>query len=125
MHRRALLWFVAFGALATASCLSPTLPLPPPEPPELVHLKADGGWDISGTCLAGSLVTIFNEQTGKGVVVEDRDNNGNYRIDIDGTACDLLWIAQDLGSESSARTSFVLQERTSAGIVDPSECIPR
>ena len=125
MHRRTWLRLLAAcGALAIASCVSPTLPLPPPEEPDVIHASTTitGTWEVSGTCLAGGLVTVFNERTGRGVVIEDRANTGRYRVDLKADPCDLGWVAQELGQDTSARTTFVIQERTSAGPVDLSAC---
>jgi hypothetical protein len=125
MHRRTLLRLVlAFAAVATASCLSPTLPLPPPEQPDVIRPSAmiAGSWEVSGTCLVGAIVTVFNEQTGRGVVIEDRNNSGRYRVDIAADLCDLAWVSQELNQETSARTTFVMQERTAAGLADAGDC---
>jgi hypothetical protein len=125
MHRRTLLRLVvAFGIMTTASCLSPTLPLPPPEQPEVIRpsVTTTGSWEISGTCLAGAIVTVFNEETGRGVVIEDRNNTGRYRVELAADFCDFAWVSQELNQEDSARTTFVIQERTAAGLADAGDC---
>jgi hypothetical protein len=125
MHRRTLLRLVAvLGVVATASCLSPTLPLPPPDQPDVIEQSATipGNWEISGTCLVGGLITVFNERTGHGVVVEDRNNTGRYRVELQADLCDLAWVSQELNQEISARTTFVIQERTTAGLADAGDC---
>jgi hypothetical protein len=116
--------FAAALALALAGCLSPTLPLPPPEPPDMITPDATGSgeWTISGPCLAGALVTVFNENSGVGAVVEDRDRDGRYEVRLEATACDLAWVEQVIGEDETARTTFVVQERTPSGPLDPSAC---
>ncbi|MFT3770802.1 MAG: hypothetical protein QM820_35715 [Minicystis sp.] len=90
--RRRLLFpvFVLAAALAlpTASCLSPTLPLPPPEQPSTITAGVDGTWDVFGACHPGAMVTVFNEKTGLGVVFEDRALSGSYHVTIAGAECD-------------------------------------
>ncbi len=79
MRRRALLPLAALAVFAifVASCLSPTLPLPPPQV-ETVATTSDGQWQVSGSCLPGALITVFNTKTAHGVVVEDTANAGFY-----------------------------------------------
>ncbi|MDC0747062.1 hypothetical protein [Polyangium mundeleinium] len=125
MGRRSLLRFLAAAFLAALpGCLSPTLPLPPPEPPDAISPQAatPGLWTISGPCLEGAIVIVFNERTGMGAVVEDRDRDGRYEVAIEAELCDLAWVAQDLGEDESARTTFVIQDRTPSGPADPSAC---
>lgn len=116
---------LAFAVAALlGGCLSPTLPLPPPEPPDQISPQAatPGMWTIEGTCTAGALVTVFDEKTGVGVIVEDRDGDGRYQVELEASACDLAWVAQQVDTEESSRTSFVIQELTPSGPKDPNAC---
>ncbi|MDI1451214.1 hypothetical protein [Polyangium sp. 6x1] len=125
MGRRSLFrLFAAAFLVALPGCLSPTLPLPPPEAPDTISPQAatPGMWTISGSCLQGAIVIVFNERTGAGSVVEDRDGDGRYEVTIEAEVCDLAWVAQDLGEDESARATFVVQERTPSGPIDPSAC---
>ena len=112
MRPRRLLTVLALAALSTlaaSSCLSPTLPLPPPEVPSSITAGADPGtWDVSGDCDYGALVTVFNETTGRGVVVEDRARVGVYRVTLEGAKCDAAWVRQEVGGEESTSQTFVL-----------------
>lgn len=110
--RRASLFFAALVVLATtASCLSPTLPLPPPEQPDFVSQDSTGLWQIAGNCDRGALVTVFDTATGRGVVVEDVARSGTYHVAIAGKVCDTVWVSQQTleGGESPV-TAFVLEE---------------
>lgn len=127
MLRRAALRLTALAVslLAAAACLSPTLPLPPPEDPDTIQPSAEhsGYWRVSGECYTGAMVTLFNDRTRKGVVVEDTDRNGRFSIEIEADVCDLVMISQEVvtednGLETSSTSSFVIEERTSAGVVD-------
>lgn len=129
MQRRAALRIAALAALAVsllagAACLSPTLPLPPPEAPDTIRPSADhaGMWTINGDCYPGALVTLFNDRTQRGVVIKDSDENGRYSVEIEAEPCDLvqMWqdVATDEGTESSPTSSFVVEERDSTGVIN-------
>jgi hypothetical protein len=115
---------VAFlSVLLGSACLSPTLPLPPPSVTS-IHASeaADGTWSITGDCIPGAIVTAFNEVTGKGAVVEDRDMTGRFTIPIKATLCDLGWVKQEQDADLSTRMTFVVQDLTESGPTDPSAC---
>src|SRR5262245_6254412 len=126
MLRRAALRLAAAVAVSLfAGCLSPTLALPPPEDsvtirPSTAHPCT---WEISGACYKGALVTVFNDRTRKGAVVEDTDQNGRYRVEIEAELCDLILISQEVvteddGEENSASNSFVIEERDPNGVIN-------
>lgn len=111
MSRRLLLrfgFFAVASALFSASCLSPTLPLPPPDVVTSTA-SADGKrWSISGTCAPGALVTVLNDETGVGAVYEDRNETGQFFVEIDAEQCDRAWVSQERGDDASGRNSFVI-----------------
>ncbi len=104
MRRRPLLHLALAAAfsLACASCLSPTLPLPPPET-ETIQEVSEGLWVVAGTCKEGAIVTVFNETQGQGTVVEDRDQIGRYSIEVHANACDRGWVSQILVQDESTQ----------------------
>ena len=126
MRRRsffAVLVLAAAVSLASSSCLSPTLPLPPPEQPTTITAGATPGtWEVFGNCNPGALVTVFNEKAGHGVVVEDRTLSGVYHVTIEATECDLAWVKEELGNDETTRTSFVLAARKSGDPTDNPAC---
>jgi hypothetical protein len=109
--RRPLSTLAALAVLATtASCLSPTLPLPPPEQPDTISESSAGLWQISGTCIAGAVVTVFDSVTHRGIVVQDVAQVGSYHVALPGQACDYVWVMQETdGDDVSSETGFVLQ----------------
>jgi len=116
-------WFAAVSFLVLAGCVSPTLPLPPPDAPDGLSVEtATGEWTVKGTCLHGALVTVFNEETGEGAVIEDRDVDGRYEVRIKAQRCDAGWVQQTLGQEASAPTPFVIVETVTGLPVDPQAC---
>lgn len=107
------------------SCLSPTLPLPPPEAPDRISPATEAGqWIVGGASIAGAEVIVVNDVTGEGAVFVDRDRKGRYSVEISGELCDLVTVRQALGSESSAETRFVLEETVDGAPVDPAGCAP-
>lgn len=126
MQRRKLSSLFAFAAAALGgACLSPTLPLPPPEEPTAIELLGDGEtWSIRGRASEGAQVIVLNEATGRGVVFEDRERAGTYTVVLPATACDLASVSIVLDGEASGSTSFVVQERQGGVDVDPSTCAP-
>lgn len=111
MRRRFLSWiglFAVASALATTSCLSPTLPLPPPDVDTSTEAADGQRWIITGTCTPGALVTLLNDETGLGAVYEDRLESGHFTIEIEAQKCDRAWVAQQHGTDDSSRYVFVI-----------------
>jgi hypothetical protein len=112
--RRALA--LAAAALAAsalvASCAGPTLPLPPPDAPDTIREATTAGeWEVTGSCVPGSIVVLLNDRTGEGAVVEDRDESGRYTATLEGELCDLVRVWQTTDDDDSASTSFALEPR--------------
>ncbi|NUO52586.1 MAG: hypothetical protein HOV80_27380 [Polyangiaceae bacterium] len=114
----------ALGVLGIAACLSPTLPLPPPEEPSFMTVGADGTWTVAGNCLSGAEVTVINEATGRGEVYVDRERAGHYTVQIEAEPCDVVIISQSLSEDDSGETRAVLQEVKDGLAVDPAACSP-
>lgn len=117
----ALVATLALLALIAPGCLAPTLPLPPPEAPDLVEQSADDPkvWDVGGTATPGAIVTVVNTRTGRGAVAEDRANSGRYRVEIEAERCDVATIKQEVEGDESSLRSFVITP-TQGGKPDPS-----
>lgn len=115
MRRRLLLALLPVGWVLTAapSCLSPTLPLPPPDvPTDIAEAQSADTWTVDGACLVGARVTVLNEATGLGAVYEDRAKAGTYSVTIHGKLCDPAVVYQQLGDvvsdDSSGAATFIL-----------------
>src|SRR6188768_1770813 len=113
MRGRSLLALTLAAAftLVGTSCLSPTLPLPPPEADSIVQ-TSDGRWTIAGSCNTGAIVTVFNQTQGQGVAIEDRELTGRFVIKLDANLCDVGWISQQVGEEPSGTSGFVVEPRS-------------
>lgn len=111
MRRRLLLGLgltAVVSALSATSCLSPTLPLPPPDVEAVSQSTEPDRWLISGTCAPGALVIVFNDDTAQGVAYEDRDQSGHFLVEIEAELCDSAWVSQERGNDTSARNFFVI-----------------
>jgi hypothetical protein len=108
-------WISIFGAvLLLGSCTSPTLPLPPPEPPTdsagttpgTVHLTSINGAE------ANALILIINQNP---AVPNDQkvggtfaDAAGTWDANVFATHGDVLNISQQFGAQMSAPISFTV-----------------
>ncbi len=123
MERLPKLWSLLWLCpLAFVACLSPTLPLPPPEEPDGIHAAADGTWELRGSCLEGAEVVVLNESTGRGEIYIDLNLSGRYAVVLEGEPCDVAIISQSRGEEQSGETRVVLQEVEAGLVVDPDAC---
>ena len=113
MRRRQLLPLAlgAAFALLGASCLSPTLPLPPPDI-ESVQSTDQRQWTIAGSCRPGAVVSVFNVTQNQGVLVEDLDFTGQFVVTLDATLCDSAWVSQVSRTEASAEAPFVIEPQS-------------
>jgi hypothetical protein len=110
------------GVSLAGGCLSPTLPLPPPDVPGTIASAADGVWAIQGTCIPGAQVTVLNEVTGKGEVFVDLENTGRYNVELHATLCDFVTVSQEAHNEESSKTGFIIEPVMNGAASDPSLC---
>jgi hypothetical protein len=113
---------LALAALAVG-CLSPTLPLPPPDAPETIRSVGTDRWGIGGTCVEGAEVVVLDQVTGRGSVYVDLERTGRYYVEIDAKTCDLATVAQTAHGQSSATTSFTVAP-VEPGLPPSSTCSP-
>jgi hypothetical protein len=113
MRRRHLLTFTfaAASALLGASCLSPTLPLPPPDV-ESVQDAGRGQWTVSGSCIPGAVVSVFNDKQDQGVLVEDTARLGRFVVTLTADLCDSAWVSQVSGAQTSTEVPFVVEPQS-------------
>ncbi|MEM9694503.1 MAG: hypothetical protein AAGA56_18280 [Myxococcota bacterium] len=95
-----------------SACLSPTLPLPPPDRPESITASVDAGFvDIRGRCTPGATVLIENLETGVITGTDDRDEDGDYFIRLEGDGCDRAEVWEVIDNTISSATPFTIVER--------------
>lgn len=118
----ATLALAALAVLPAASCLSPTIPLPPPTLDTLQAGASADEWTVAGTCIAGATVTVLDNDTGLGAVIEDRTQSGTYAVTVRASACDLLVVTQEMNGEESGQTTMLVTEISSGTPLDPTAC---
>ena len=103
--------FLLLTSLGLGGCLSPTLPVPPPDAPENVGLGDDGLWEVRGRCTPGAIVLVRNLDTGAITGVEDRDANGRYLVRVAGELCARAEVWELIGDDVSGATFFLLEPK--------------
>jgi hypothetical protein len=124
VFRRAAL----LALVVVTGCLSPTLPLPPPEAPltitESSTTDADGvsTWLVRGTCSPGAIVLVENLDTGRIQGIEDDDGDGRYTLALDAKRCARAEVWQLFDDIQSTRTGFLVAPTTN-GTLEPGACV--
>ncbi len=120
LRRLAAIASLGLVAFAAQGCLSPTLPLPPPEEPDVVQQETGGNWLVAGACADHALVSIFNRNTGAGVITTC--THGTYAKTLQGQKCDDCFVSQETeDGEQSSETEFLLQ-KTAGGTPSGGVC---
>jgi hypothetical protein len=111
MNRRLLLSALSGAAVALlVGCLSPTLPLPPPdEPNQIEQAGTPGMWEIAGNCNPGAMVLIRNERTGIISGIEDPGHTGRYLLEIAAVACDPATVFEAVDDTMTGGTFFLVR----------------
>jgi hypothetical protein len=94
-------------ALTVSACYSPTLPLPPPDSPDLKQVSPDGMTVTVGGAgaLPGAQVFVFNTDLGEGVITTGTWNRRYYAkvpVDFSRFSRNTLEIWQRVGIEDSS-----------------------
>ena len=109
-RRLLALALVGLAALAApaAGCLSPTLPLPPPEAPDTIQEEGAGSWLVAGACTDHATVFVGDVKTGSGIF--RACTHGSYAITVPAKKCDTGFVSEEIDGEMSAEAKFVFQE---------------
>lgn len=114
--RRTLLARV--GALMIAAsvpgCLAPTLPLPPPDKPDIEGPTPEGDVRLSGFVPAGSIVSVLNGRTSL-VAGEATGDDGQYDFWMKAQVGDPMVLWYSRSTERSPSVKFVIPEPPGAG----------
>ena len=103
--RRALL--LTLGIVVT-SCLSPTLPLPPPNRPNVDGPDSTGNVTLSGNVVPGATVYANNLDTGNSAGQKTDPQSGAYRFKIGASIGDQLEFFYIYDSVTSEHTFFTI-----------------
>ena len=118
MRRRALLNVALAGlvAMATSSCLSPTLPLPPPDAPVIVPGTDADHVELRATCSAAqpnAIMIIINTNpdvaNDLAVTGSRASNCGSWDATVYAHSNDTLQITQQVGDQASSAVFVTVQ----------------
>ncbi len=98
--------FVLLAVVAASSCLSPTLPLPPPNQPDVEGPDGSGNVTLSGEVMRGANVYANNLNSGASAGQKADPNTGKYRFRIAASLGDRMELFYIYDSVSSDRTYF-------------------
>jgi hypothetical protein len=105
----------SFLLLALSGCLSPTIPLPPPEEPTITSGVEPNTVQLAGrNATPGAFIVVFNDNVG--VPLSERvsgaqiDANGNWSCTMRyGTLGEPATLYQEIGEERSNPRQFVVR----------------
>jgi hypothetical protein len=97
---------LALAIVATSSCLSPTLPLPPPNKPDVQGPDASGNVTLSGTVIPGANVHANNLNSGASAEQRADPHTGKYRFKIGASIGDRMELYYVYDSVSSDHAEF-------------------
>ena len=101
------IWLVVLLGVAV-SCLSPTLPLPPPDRPTIEGPDSSGNVTLSGITLRGANVYSDNLVTGASAGQKADTQTGAYKFKIPAQVGDDMVLFYRYESESSNRLYFTI-----------------
>jgi hypothetical protein len=101
LSRRVLLCWGALGMLA-AGCLSPTLPLPPPSPPDVAKI-GEGQYELRGSIPVRGAVIVVDTRTG---VIGGRTDVTVYDFVMSARPDDAMLVWYEAGGDTSEAVPF-------------------
>ena len=102
LSRRTLLAWAGLGVVVPA-CLSPTLPLPPPDAPDVMDL-GNGSFRLTGSLPVFATVYVRNQRTHNGTF-DGPLNKYNLIVQAQSGDTMILWYQTDSGDESARSRS--------------------
>jgi hypothetical protein len=99
--------------MASAGCNSPTLPLPPPDSPQIADISPDGLTVhlLGAGAYPGALVVVFNDDLQKGVIVTAAPNGAYDAVvptDLQRFQVNELEMWQRVGAQDSSVIVFLV-----------------
>ena len=107
LGRRAVI-ALGLALLVPSACLSPTLPLPPPDRPDTIEgPDTDGNVRLSGTVPPNGVVYALNSATDIGAFQRTRED-GHYDFLLAAVAGDEILLSYSLDRENSQTLRFAI-----------------
>ncbi len=107
------LFLLGFGLLV--GCISPTLPLPPPNRPDIEGPDAAGQVILSGNTRPSVFVYADNLSTGQSAGQLTREGDGWYRFKLGARVGDAVSMYYRAGLDESLPVEFVIPEPLGGG----------
>ena len=108
LPRRTVLAWAGVSVLGVPACLSPTLPLPPPEAPDGLDI-GEGKYRLRGYIPLFGAVFVRNKRTNESVGLWDVLA---YQLDVVGVGTDRMVLWYMAGNEVSSPIEFQLNRLT-------------
>lgn len=106
MARVARRMWPGVAALLLTGCLSPTLPLPPPEKPVVTQPDAQGNIELSGDVDPGSIAEAFDLRTNR--LYGQETDSGHYDFKMPAHSGDEVEFRYEVNSDVSPSIVFVV-----------------
>jgi hypothetical protein len=106
--------FLLGAVLGVASCLSPTLPLPPPSAPQVSAPDAAGFSRIQGRVRSQASVFVENLSTLR-IAGQKTDETGDYEVEIGASVGDRLAVWYETGNNEQSPPTEVTVPGPEAG----------
>lgn len=107
-------WVLLLAVVGAFGCLSPTLPLPPPNRPDVEGPDASGRVTLSGWVQPGAHVYADNLHTGLSAGQQADLSTGNYRFQIGAEVGDRLAFYYRIGTDVSQALEILIRGPNSA-----------
>ena len=112
IRRNFVFAFAAALGVLVAGCLSPTLPLPPPENPAVSKVDVDGFVTLTGdegAAQSGAFVYAFNHETNDGDF-QVATQNGAFKLRVLARVGDQIAVWQSDGQDTSSSIYVKVRE---------------
>jgi hypothetical protein len=106
-RRRWLIALAACVSCAVGGCLSPTLPLPPPSPPEVTETDTEGVYRVTGFVKPNARAEAWNLSSDLFWGQQTR-SDGAYDFLVEGQPGDPMVLFYVIGTDQSDTQDFVL-----------------
>lgn len=106
-RRRSVCVVSVTALLSLVGCLSPTLPLPPPNEPTVTGPNSEGWARLRGSAPKGSWITAYNRNLALGYIQDVPE--GAYDFEIQARVGDEIVLWYEIGGDESLPVEFKIR----------------